>query len=146
MRASNASDSEGVRQALVDAEIEIYRVGEDEIRVAERIRLHLMDSGVRVVPGDQAKVRVTIRSQKSDFPAASSAELFAKVREAMETLVGERGFAEVAEEVREVTDPVDASRVLDVWYELTFEKAVSQLDAVVDEVRWALGLPRCVSS
>jgi len=138
--------TEGIRKALVEAGIEIYRAEVGEILVAERIRLHLMDSGVRVRVGSDACVAVTVRSQRSDFPSASNDELFSKVRAAMEDPVGTRGFKEVREDVREVTDPVDASRVLDVWYELTFEKNVAETDALVDEVRWALGIPKCVTS
>lgn len=146
-RMQNPRDSslDAIRQALVDAGIEIYRAQNEEIRVAERVRLHLMDSGVRVLVAGGARVLVTVRSQRSDFPTASNHELFSKVRAAMRTPIDARGFAELCEDVREVTDPVDASRVLDVWYELTFEKAVSELDALVDEVRWALGLPKCVT-
>lgn len=137
---------ESVQRALAAAGIEIYRAKGGEILIAERIRVHLMDSGVRIVVSASPRVRVTVRSQRSDFPTASGSELFAKVRNRMSPLVTPRGFVEVSADAREVTDPVDASHVLDVWHELTFEKAVSHLDAVVEEVRWALGLSKCVTS
>jgi hypothetical protein len=145
MPSTRETTTEGVRKALVDAGIEIYRSEAEEILVAERIRLHLMDSGVRIRVGAGSRVTVTVRSQRSDFPTASSGELFSKVRAAMEDPIVARGFEEVREHVREITDPVDASRVLDVWYELTFEKAVPGVDALVDEVRWALAIPKCVT-
>lgn len=145
MSTSSETQTEGVRRALTDAGIEIYRAESEEILVAERIRLHLMDSGVRVRVGAGHRVTVTVRSQRSDFPTASSGELFSKVRAAMADPIVARGFSEVREYVREITDPVDASRVLDVWYELTFEKPVPGVDALVDEVRWALGIPKCVT-
>ncbi len=136
---------EGVQRALAAAGIEIYRSKDGEICIAERIRVHLMDSGVRLLVGATPRVRLTVRSQRSDFPSASSVELFSKVRTAMRPLVDARGFAEILADAREVTDPVDASHILDVWHELTYEKSVSHLDAAIEEVRWALGLARCVT-
>ena len=137
---------ESVQRALAAAGIEIYRAKGGEILIAERIRVHLMDSGVRVLVRTAPSVRVTVRSQRSDFPTASSGDMFSKVRDAMAPLVAARGFVEVLADARQITDPVDASHVLDVWHELTYEKAVPHLDAVVEEVRWALSLAKCISS
>lgn len=136
---------ESVQRALAAAGIEIFRTRSGEILIADRIRMHLMDSGVRVLVGATPSVRVTVRSQRSDFPTASSADLFSKVRDAMAPLVASRGFVEVLADARRITDPVDATHVLDVWHELTYEKAVPQLDAIVEEVRWALGLSKCIT-
>jgi hypothetical protein len=138
-------EEDRVRRALADAGIEIYRVKAGEICIAERIRVHLMDSGIRIVVGSAPKVRVTVRSQRSDFPNASSNELFSKVRAVMTPLADARGFVEAQADARAITDPVDASHVLDVWHELTYEKAAPHLDAAIEDVRWSLGLPRCVT-
>lgn len=137
---------ETVQQALAAAGIEIYRARGGEILIAERVRVHLMDSGVRVVAGATPSVRVTVRSQRSDFPTASSADLFSRVREAMAPLVAARGFVEILADARPITDPVDASHVLDVWHELTYAKPVPTLDAIIEEVRWALGVAKCITS
>jgi len=31
-----------------------------------------------------------------------------------------------------------------VWHELTFAKDIAALDAMIDDVRWALRVPKCV--
>ena len=135
---------EGVKETLLTAGLEVYGAEGDEIRVAERVRMHLMDSGVRVRIASEVEVIVTIRSQRSDFPHASADELFEKVRGAMTAPAEERGFSETGFEERRVTDPVDATHVLDVWHELTYAKALADLEELLDEVRWALELAKCV--
>ena len=136
---------EGVKEALIEAGLEIYGVSRDEIRIAERVRVHLMDSGVRVRVRSELRVLVTVRSQRSDFPNSSSEELFTKVRNAMAGLAQERGFVETQAEERQLTDPVDASNVLDVWHELTYAKDLPDFGAMLDDVRWAMELAKCVS-
>jgi hypothetical protein len=39
---------------------------------------------------------------------------------------------------------VDDSKTLDVWHEVVYEKPTDDLDEVIDEVRWALGLEKFV--
>lgn len=133
-----------LKQAMVDAGLEIYRANGTEIRVAERVRVHLMDSGVAISLQDGARVHLTIRGQRSDFPGASADDLFAKVRNAVRSVVEAQGFREVNAATREITDPVDANHVLDVWHELTFAKDIDALETMVDDVRWALRVPKCV--
>jgi hypothetical protein len=133
-----------VKQAMLDAGLEVYRVEDGEIRLAERVRMHLMDSGVAVCAQGAAHVKLTIRSQRSDFPATSPDELFRMVRDAMQATVETRGFREVLATARDITDPVDESHVLDVWHEVTFNKEVPGLEALIDDVRWALDVPKCI--
>lgn len=135
-----------VKQTLQDADVEIYRTKGDEIHVAERVRLHIMDSGVRVRVGDSAVVELTARSQRSDFPHAPSDELFAKVREAIGSRAAERGYEETSADTVTVNDPVDDSKVLDVWHEVTYRKELASLDGLVDEVRWALDVEKYVTA
>jgi hypothetical protein len=135
---------ESVKQAIVDAGLEVYRSDAGGITLASRVRLHLMDSGVRIDMENAPSVAFTVRSQRSDAPSASPADLFARVRESMSGTANERGFVEVEERVREVTDPVDDTNILDVWHELTFAKQAATLDELIDDVRWALALPKCV--
>ena len=136
-------DLQSVQQALVAAGLEIYRTQAGEIQVAERVRLHLMDSGVRVLVGDEAAVSFTARSQKSDFPNVAAKELFEKVRRAVGSDATQRGYAETRANAVDVKDPVDANKVLDVWYEVTYQK-VSDEASLVDEVRWALEVEKYV--
>lgn len=133
-----------MKQAMLDAGLEVYRVEGQEIRVAERIRMHLMDSGVAVSAGDAAQIKLTVRTQRSDFPSAPADEHFAIVRTAMREKAQTRGFVEVMTAVRDITDPVDDSHILDVWHEVTFNKEVPALDALIDDVRWALDVPKCI--
>lgn len=143
MSTSNLSS---IKQALEDAGIEIYRARPSEIEIAERVRLHIMDSGVRVVlseASDELRVRFTARSQRSDFPNGRPEDLFQRVRESIGSSANDRGYEESAATVLQVTDPVNDSRVLDVWHEVTYEKSAAPA-ALVEEVRWALSIEKYV--
>ncbi len=140
------SNEASIREALENAGIEIYRSTPDEVHVAERVRLHIMDSGVRVLSkGDRVSVRFTARSQRSDFPNADSTALFLRVREDVGTRAKARGYEEQETAVREVKDPVDEARVLDVWHEVIYEKPTDD-DNLVEEVRWALSVEKYVTA
>ena len=133
-----------IQQALASAGVEIYRADDCELQIAERIRLHIMDSGVRVVMGESLAVQFTARTQRSDAPSAQSDELFRRVREEIGQQAGTRGYEEARAEIVEVKDPVDEARVLDVWHEVTYRKALDQIEEAVAEVRWALDLDKYV--
>jgi hypothetical protein len=135
---------DGVREAVLRAGLEIYRVTASEVVIAQRVRMHLMDSGVAVAVREGPTVTLTVRSQRSDFPESPAEDLFDRVRRAVDPSAGPRGFREVCTTTRSVTDPVDDENVLDVWHELTFAKRVDAVEAIIDEVRWALALPKCV--
>ena len=134
-----------VKRAMVGAGLEIYRASGSEVRVAERVRMHLMDSGVTVSVAQGTCVQVTVRSQRSDFPTGRADELYELVRRAVKSTAEDRGFRESAASSREITDPVDTSSVLDVWHELTFAKDVDRIDTLIEDVQWALRLPKCVT-
>ena len=135
---------QSIQQALASAGVEIYRTDDQELQIAERIRLHIMDSGVRVVVRDELAVQFTARTQRSDAPSAHSDELFRRVREEVGEQAGSRGYLESNAEVVEVKDPVDEARVLDVWHEVTYRKPLQAVDDAVTEVRWALHLEKYV--
>jgi hypothetical protein len=135
---------QSIQQALASAGVEIYRTDDHELQIAERIRLHIMDSGVRVVLLDGLAVQFTARTQRSDAPSAEPEELFRRVREEVGGQAGARGYQEASAEVVEVKDPVDEAKILDVWHEVTYRKALAALDEAVDEVRWALDLEKYV--
>jgi hypothetical protein len=134
---------ESVRNALLEAGLEVFRVEEQAVHLAERVRSHLMDAGVRVRCARPLAVDVTVRAQRSDFPSDAEGALFTRVRAAVSDDAAARGFIEADARPREIRDPVDDSRLLDVWYELTFTKDVSR-ESLVDDVRWALRLSKCV--
>lgn len=135
-------DPKHAKSELQKAGVEIYRTRSDEIQIAERIRLHLMDSGVRLLLGPPMRVGFTVRTQKSDFPGIPASDLIARARIEVGARAAERGYVETRAGSVEVHDPMDASRVLDVWHEVTFEKEVRALDEALDEVQWVLGIER----
>ncbi len=141
----SAPDVQSLKKALVDAGVEIYRADPQEIQIAERVRLHIMDSGVRVAIASQAVVKFTVRSQRSDFPNAEPEHLFARVRASVGTQANERGYSEEGTATVSVTDPVDKTKVLDVWHEVTYAKPAAGLDDVISEVRWALAVDKYVA-
>ncbi len=142
--AADALTIPEIQQALSDAGLEIYQTGAEALHIAERVRLHLMDSGVRVATEDGLGIWFTARAQRSDAPSAASDELFERVRSEVGRSASDRGYRETEAEVVEVKDPVDDSRVLDVWHEITYLKRVHAIDEVVDEVRWALDLDKYI--
>ncbi|MDQ3034132.1 MAG: hypothetical protein M3Y87_17105 [Myxococcota bacterium] len=138
-------DVKKVKEQLVAAGIEVYRTRPAEIHVAERVRLHIMDSGVRVQLGEELRVSFTARSQRSDFPdEASETELFARIRSTIGPGAVERGYVETWSGTTPVTDPVDAEKILDVYHEVTWTKPADGADSAIAEVQWALGLERYV--
>lgn len=142
----SSSDLQKVKESLVEAGVEIYRTQPNEIQVAERVRLHIMDSGVRVRAASPVAVAFTAKSQRSDFPSIDPDELFEKVRSTIGREAEARGYREESSQTVEVKDPMDDSRVLDTWHEVTYAKDVSDAGGVVDEVRWALELEKYVTS
>ena len=134
-----------IQQALEEAGLEVYTASHDEIRVAERIRLHIMDSGIRLVLDDGILVRFTARCQRSDFPKETPEALFSRVRHVVGRTALGRGYAEMGAALVEVKDPVDDSHVLDTWHEVTFERSIASIEEAVSEVRWALGVEKYVS-
>lgn len=140
----SAPDLHTLKAALVDAGLELYREDTQEIHVAERVRLHLMDSGVRVLAGEPPVVTFTARSQRSDYPRDDAAALFDHVRHSVGEPASARGYVETQSSTVTVTDPVDDAHVLDVWHEVTYTRATS-LDDLVEEVRWALTVEKYVT-
>jgi hypothetical protein len=135
---------EALSQAIVSAGLEIYRADASEIRIAERVRMHLMDSGVVIATAPAPRVLLTVRAQRSDFPMATESELFDRVRAALTQATQARGYDEATAAARDILNPGDATDVLDVWHELTFQKSIADLATLISEVQWALSVPKCV--
>jgi hypothetical protein len=136
-------DLQQVKRDLIDAGLEIYRTKPSELEIAERVRFHIMDSGVRVRA--DLSVVFTARSQRSDSPSVAAEELFERVRQTVGQQATERGYVEEEARTVDVRDPMDDERVLDVWHEVVYAKPASAVEEVVDEVRWVLGIDRYVS-
>jgi len=137
-------DPKQLKETLVHAGLEVYRSRPTEIHVAERVRSHIMDSGVKLFIGDSLEVRFAARTQRSDYPEIPDEQLFERVREMVGQPALARGFSETGAGAIEVKDPIDPARTLDVWHEVTYVKRVDDVDAAIDEIRWALGVDRYV--
>lgn len=135
---------EVARAAITNGGLEVFRVKDETIQLAERVRSHLMDAGVSVSFGEQPSVQFIVRAQNSDFPGCAPEEMFGRVRHAVAGSAAARGFTESDQRCRQIHDPVDDSRVLDVWYELTFTKAAHELTQLMDDLRFALSVKKCV--
>ncbi|MDD9947760.1 MAG: hypothetical protein OXU20_42355 [Myxococcales bacterium] len=135
---------ETIAGSLTQAGIEIYRRSSDRIQIAERVRMHLMDSGVSVSIAEPPTVQYAVRCQRSDFPTNDASDLFERVRTASAPAARDAGFVEVGARTRTITDPMDDSRVLDTWLEVLFERAISESDELTSIVTWALSQPKYV--
>ncbi len=139
-------DLRQVKDELVKAGVEIYRTKPPaEIQIAERVRLHIMDSGIRIRLGESLTVAFTARTQRSDFPGIAPEQLFAKVRASVGDDALNRGYAEEASHTVEVKDPMDEKRVLDTWHEVTYAKTLDSLEKTLEEVHWALAIEKYVA-
>jgi hypothetical protein len=132
------------RAALLAHGIEVFRVDEQSIQLAVRVRHHLMDAGVSVHFEPDTNVLLTVRVQGSDHPGLAATQLFGKIRDAIADTAAARSFHEHASHCREIRDPGDDSRILDLWYELTFAKPARDTSGLLDDVSWALGVPKCI--
>ncbi|MGH7439438.1 MAG: hypothetical protein ACRENE_27430 [Polyangiaceae bacterium] len=130
------------RKALIEAGFEVFRTRGDEILLAERPRENLiMDSGVRLRLCDPLEVRIVLRAQKADYPNDEDASLFDRVRK-VGAAAASTGFVEVATAVTPVTDPGDAGRTLDTFYEITYAKPAPGLEQALSELKLALSLEK----
>lgn len=130
-----------IKKALIAAGFEWYRTRGDVVHVAERVRENLlMDSGIFVHTGRGA-VGFVVRAQQTDFPHETQDQLFQRAR-ALALPALERGYREVDATSRPIHDPGDSGRTIDTWCEVQFERDTPDLDAALDEVRFALTFPK----
>ncbi|HMJ51703.1 MAG TPA: hypothetical protein VK540_06485 [Polyangiaceae bacterium] len=129
-----------IRKALLAAGFELYRTQGEQVHIADRVRDNLiMDSGVSV--STALSVKFVVRSQRSDFPNDATAKLFERAR-ALAASALDRGYVETGTVTNPMHDPVDPSRTLDTWYEISFEKTVTTLDEAMAEVGFALAIEK----
>lgn len=133
-----------LKKALIGQGFEIYRTLADRVVLAERVRDNLiMDSGVAALLGSPG-VRFTARAQASDFAGESEQQLFQRARSLGELALG-HGYVEGESNVVPVPDPSDRARILDTWYEVTFQKHVATVDELFQELRFALEIEKTAS-
>ena len=135
-----------LKKTLQARGFEIYRTTAEEVVLAERVRDNLMmDSAVAVRTGDALAVRLVIRAQSADFPGENSDSLFGRARKLAESAIL-RGFRETSTKVVPIRDPGDRTRTLDTWYEVWFERPVSDVNELESELRIALALEKSARS
>jgi hypothetical protein len=139
-----------LKKALIAQGFEVFRTLKDEVVLAERVRENLiLDSGIRIKPldadGASFELKLVLRAEKSDFPSEDDDQLFHRVRTLAAPAL-ELGYTEVSTSVTPVTDPSDAEKTLDTFYELFLKKTVSGgVEAVFAEVKRAFGLTKTVA-
>jgi hypothetical protein len=138
---SSSEKPTDLKKLLSGAGFEIFRIQGDRVHLADRVRDNLiMDSGVCAVAGATPAVRLTTKAAQSAFPEESESQLFARAR-ALAEEPERRGYAEIGTKVANVQDPSGGSSPLEVWFEVTYEKQVSN-DELFSELRFALGLEK----
>jgi hypothetical protein len=132
-----------LKRALVGAGFEVFRVRDDEVHLAERQNVQLMEAGVRARAAGSPRVLVVARAQRNDAPSLSEQALYELIRARNAGMVS-AGYRETAAIAREIRSVSDHDHVLDVWYEVTFERPVESIEEAVDEVRRAMETERYV--
>jgi hypothetical protein len=136
-----------LKKALIAGGFEVFRTLSEEVVLAERVRENLiLDSGVRVGPLDDGRMRVrlVLRAQRADFPSDEESDLFERVRKLAEPALAD-GFAEVSTNVNAVKDPADPERTLDTFYELFLAREVATLEDAMPVLKFALSLEKAVA-
>lgn len=136
-------DLKELKKALVAAGLEVFRSRGEEVHLAERQNVSLMEAGVRVRAGASPAVFTTVRAQRSDAMATPAEQLFDLVRDRSRGLV-ETGFREVSAETREIRSVSDESHLVDTWFEVTFVRDASDIPSLVDGARAAIAAERYV--
>lgn len=132
-----------LRKTLVEAGFEVFRVKDDEVHLAERQNLHLMEAGVRVRASAPFRVTVTARAQRSDAPGLTPEALFELVRDGIKPLI-EQGFEELAVHTRELYSVSDSTQVVDIWYEVTLGRSFDTIHDAITFARRALEIERYI--
>lgn len=132
-----------LQDLLIRNGFEVYTVEATTLHVAERLRFHLLDSGIRLFATEPLRLRFTVRSERSHAPSLSPSAHFARVRDAVAPQAAEADYYEAGTDTRLIPDPNHERELLDIWYEMHFHKPVTP-QTLPDEVRYCLIQPRFV--
>ena len=120
----------------------MFRTLGHRLVLADRVRDNLiMDSGVSVDCRPPHRVRVVVRARACDYPDENAEQLFSRARELARSALGDT-YQEVESDVVHVDDPSGSEDVLDIWYQVSFEKTGLQTAGLADELRHALSLKK----
>ncbi len=136
-------DVKELRRALVEAGLLVFRVRGEEVHLAERQNVQLMEAGVRVRGGEQPAVTVVARAQRSDAPTLGAESLLDLVRSRTAALCA-AGYQEVDASTREIRNVSDTDQVLDVWHEVTLCRPVATVAEAVAEATLAIATERYI--
>ncbi len=136
-------DVKELKRSLVTAGLEVFRTRGEEVHLAERQNVQLMDAGVRVRGGASPLVTVVMRAQRNDAPTLGTDAMFDAVRARAEGLRA-AGYAEVTSAAREIRSVSDPEHLLDVWFEVTWQRAVASHEEAVTEAQRAISTERYV--
>lgn len=136
-------DVKDLKRGLVAEGLEVFRTRGDEVHLAERQNVQLMEAGVRVRAGASPRVIVVVRAQRNDAPALGAEAIFDAVRARCGAL-RDAGFTETASHAREIRSVSDHDQLLDTWFEVTWEREVSSLAEAVAEARRAIACERYI--
>ncbi len=136
-------DLKELKRNLVIAGLEVFRTRGDEVHLAERQNVQLMEAGVRVRGGAAPCVTVVVRAQRNDAPALAPEAMLDAVR-ARSAPLRDAGYAEVSSGAREIRSVSDPSQLLDVWFEVVWQRAVSTQEEAVAEARRCMSAERYV--
>ena len=143
----NAHSLRQIAGALTASGVEIFAEGERELQIAERVRMHLMDSGVRVrLHGACAEIVFTATASRNEHPTMEPSDLLERLRDQVGTAAEARGYRELRPTEIEALDPLDSSRVLDVFHGLEYVLLVSDAAQLGEEVRWAVELEKALTA
>ena len=127
-----------LKKLLIEQGFEVYRTIGNRVLLAERVRDNLiMDSNVSALTGESLAARLTVRAQQADFHGDIESQLFARAAEVAKPAI-ERGYKEVDRTVVPIVDPGDKTRTLDTWYEISVQRPVDTMPALVEERRFLL--------
>lgn len=128
-----------IKKALADAGFEIFRVGDGDVHLAERVRENLlMEARIKV---GVRQVSFSTRARRGDFPGDASEALFDRAR-SLGQAARAHGYTEATTYVIDMPDPSNPSRTLDAWYEVEFVKRIEGIDEAIAEARFMLAQVR----
>lgn len=133
-----------IKKLLTSSGWTVYRIFENEVFLAERVRENLiMEAHVSVKAGAPCTVRYFVRAQRSDFPSSYETEerMFERAR-TMGEVGTSFGFREADAVVVPIRDPMDPSVVLDTWYQVIYEKEAEEEAPLLEAVSGAMGVEK----
>jgi hypothetical protein len=120
-----------IKEALQAQGLEVYLSKGEAVHIAERPRENLiMDSGVRLYT--DLRVGFYARTEESRFPGEESSQLHQRIRSQL-VHAEEQGFIEQRQFVTKIEAPGDATKVLDRWFEIFYERPT---DSLQEAIRW----------